>query len=394
MNVREVPAVFTPRPRCARCRRPTSVCYCAKLPQLATATRVVILQHPRERDVAIGTARMASLCLTGSELHVGVTWDDHPAFGRALADPARPPILLYPGPGARDILREPPVGPVTLVVVDGTWSQAKTVVRDNPVLHALPRYAFAAPELSEYRIRKEPRAEYCSTIEALMHVLGVLEGNPAPFRALLEPFRAMVDAQLVCQALRPQRRQRQPRGAKPATPRLPAALTDRFGDLVCIVGEANAWPYHSTHAHDDDELVHLAAHRPSTGETFDRLAAPEAALSPSTPFHVGIPEAELWAAGSRAALVDAFARFTRPTDIIASWGHYGPNLYVGAGGTLGERLDLRALGQRLANKKLGALEDHVAAVAGPPGPPLAPGRAGRRLAALVQLVRAWRATLA
>jgi len=119
---------------CLRCRRPARVCYCAALPHLPTRTRVVILQHPRERDMPIGTARMASLCLPSAELHVGVRWSEHPALAAALADPARPPILLYPGAGARDVLREPPPGPVTLVVVDGTWSQARTVVRDNPIL--------------------------------------------------------------------------------------------------------------------------------------------------------------------------------------------------------------------------------------------------------------------
>jgi DTW domain-containing protein YfiP len=176
------------------------VCYCAHLPALETRTKVVILQHPRERDMPIGTARMASLCLPGSALHVGIDWSRHAPLAAALTDPTRTPILLYPGPGARDILREPPAGPVTLVVVDGTWSQAKTVVRDNPVLRALPRYAFRAPQPSEYRIRREPTDEYVSTIEALMHVLGALEGDPARFRALLDPFRAMVDAQLARQA--------------------------------------------------------------------------------------------------------------------------------------------------------------------------------------------------
>ena len=126
--------VATPRAVCLQCRRPATVCYCAALTRIETATRVVILQHPRERDMPIGTARMASLCLPHAELHVGVRWDASAPLAAALADPARPPILLYPGPCARDILRDPPAGPVTLVVVDGTWSQAKTVVRDNPVL--------------------------------------------------------------------------------------------------------------------------------------------------------------------------------------------------------------------------------------------------------------------
>jgi DTW domain-containing protein YfiP len=218
------------------------VCYCHALPRIDTTTRVVILQHPRERDMPIGTARMASLCLPQAELRVGVRWTAELLAG-ALGDPARPPILLYPGPGARDILRDPPHGPVTLVVVDGTWSQARTVVRDNPVLQALPRYAFATPEPSQYRIRREPCAEYVSTIEALMHVLGALEGDPARFRSLLDPLRAMVDAQLACQASAPRRGVRQVH--RPRRPRrvVPEAITDRFEDLVCVVGEANAWPY-------------------------------------------------------------------------------------------------------------------------------------------------------
>jgi DTW domain-containing protein YfiP len=70
---------------------------------LDTQTRVVILQHPRERDMPIGTARMASLCLPRASLHVGVRWDADRSLAAALADPAREAILLYPGPGAKDI---------------------------------------------------------------------------------------------------------------------------------------------------------------------------------------------------------------------------------------------------------------------------------------------------
>ncbi len=379
----------TPRPVCARCRRAKAVCYCSKLTELQTKTRVVILQHPRERDKAIGTARMATLCLPSSELLVGVRWGEHPGLAKALSDPTRPPALLFPGPGARDVLADPPSSPITLIVVDGTWSQAKNLVRDNPVLKSLPRYAFAAPEPSEYRIRKEPSIEVVSTIEALMHALGALEGDPARFRALLEPFRAMVDAQLECQALRPERRQRQPRPMRERVMKLPPGLTTRFDDLVCVVGEANAWPYHSN-KHAPDELVHWVAIRPSTGEVFEQLAAPRGALSPNTQFHTGLAEEDITAADRVDALFEAFAKFTRPTDIIASWGHYSPNLFVECGGRIPERLDLRALAQQLANKRLGTLEA-VAEAVGPKPPPLTKGRAGRRLAGIALLVAHWRA---
>jgi len=388
---------------CARCRRPVRVCYCRALPRIDTATRVVILQHPRERDMPIGTARMASLCLPRAELYSGVRWVDERLAG-ALGDPARPPILLYPGPGARDILREPPSGPVTLVVVDGTWSQARTVVRDNPVLQALPRYAFATPEPSHYRIRREPRAEYVSTIEALMHVLGVLEGDPARFRSLLDPLYAMVDAQLACQESAPRRGVRQVRRPPPPRRRVPDALIDRFDDLVCVVGEANAWPYHAAddaesrgaRGHRDrerrsrDELVHWVAHRVATGETFELIVAPERPLSPSTSFHIELTEETLVAGASRAELAARFARFLRPSDLLCAWGHYGLDLAIASGVAPVERLDLRAAAHRVANRKLGNLEDYAASL-GPPRAPLAPGRAGRRLAMLVQLVHAWRA---
>ena len=93
-----------------------------KYQQLPTTTRVVLLQHPRERDMAIGTARMAHLCLPNSELHIGVDFEAQAEVTRALSNPERPAILLYPGEGARDVVKEPPTGPVTLVVVDGNMA--------------------------------------------------------------------------------------------------------------------------------------------------------------------------------------------------------------------------------------------------------------------------------
>ncbi|MBK9035563.1 MAG: DTW domain-containing protein [Myxococcales bacterium] len=381
----------TPRPMCRRCRRPEVVCYCAHLPELATRTRVVILQHPRERDMPIGTARMASLCLPNAELHVGIDWSAHPALGAALADPTRTPILLYPGPGARDILREPPTGPVTLVVVDGTWSQAKTVVRDNPILHALPRYAFVAPEVSEYRIRREPDDAFCSTIEALMHALGALEGDRARFRAMLAPFRAMVDAQLARKAAEPSPRVKTARPPTPPWARLPAEIAARWDQLVCVVGEANAWPYRGEPDHQPDELIHWIAHRPSTGATFEALAAPRGPLSPSTPYHTRLSADALAAAPSLSSLLMGHAGFVGPDDVVCAWGHHGAQLLLEAGGALpGPVLDLRAAAQRALHTKFGSLEA-FAATLGPPPPPLGAGRGGARVALLAQVVRAWRA---
>jgi DTW domain-containing protein YfiP len=163
---------------------------------IVTRTRVVILQHPRERFKPIGTARMAALSLVNSELHVGVDFGDRPAVAQALCRPAAPAVLLYPGPTAVliDRLELPP--PWTLVVVDGTWSQARKIVHVNSLLQGLPRVSFVPPVPSNYRIRPQPRPDYVCTIEALFFALGALEGEGVDLRPLLAPFRAMVDMQL------------------------------------------------------------------------------------------------------------------------------------------------------------------------------------------------------
>lgn len=395
----------TARALCPSCRRPPRVCYCAALSKLTTKTKVVILQHPRERDMPIGTARMASLCLEGSSLHVGVRWDGDAALAALLSDPARPPILLYPAVGAKDILTEPPAGPVTLVVVDGTWSQAKGVVRDNASLRGLPRYAFTAPEPSQYRIRREPRDEYVSTIEALMYVLGALEGDgqgeDSRFRALLAPLHAMVDAQLAANEGTPRFRHRK-RIVGPNGPRIPQVVRERWAQLVCVVGEGNAWPFRDDGASAPgprypEEPVHWMAERVATGERLSILAAPRHPLSSSTSFHTQLDEATLLGAGPREALIAAAEAFFQPGDVVCGWGHHSANLLTTAGATMpAERLDLRAALQRLRNAKIGTLEEVGRGLAAERDPameslsPVGPGRAGKRLAVLAELLRSWR----
>ncbi len=378
---------------CARCQRPTRVCYCAHVPHIETKTRVVVLQHPRERDVPIGTARMASLCLPQSELHVGLRVSDVPELASALRDPARPAILLYPGEGAIDVVRDPPRGPVTLVVVDGTWAQARKIVRGDPELARLPRYAFVPPQPSEYRIRREPSETCVSTIEALVHVLGALEGDAEKFRALLAPFRAMVEMQL--EHARVHRSSRHARRARTAPPpvRVPAILRERAADLVCVAGEANAWPYASPdRALHRDELVHWVALRVATGETFDVIARPTQQLAPGTSRWVELAPDVIRSGEPLAEFAARWSSFVRERDVIVSWGHYGSRVFAAAGASLTEEsVDLRQVARAWSRGKVGTMDDFLAKHAPDetcaPFHALARGRAGRRVAQLSQITK-------
>ncbi len=365
-----------------RCRRPKLVCWCAWLTAIPTRTKVVFLQHPREREMAIGTARMASLCLPDSELHVGVHWDGTPTLARVLGDPQRPPVLLWPGEGAVDIASAPPPGPVTLVVVDGTWSQARKLVRRNPQLAALPRYAFVPDAPGQYRIRREPKPTCVSTIEALVHVLGVLEGDRERFAPLLRPFVAMVDMQLEQHALRqsPRQRLRPPR----ARQRVPPCFRERADDLVCVVGEvADA----TSSIDPRRELVVWTAHRLATGERFAAVLAPRGELAPRTAVYTELPAARIVAGATMAELLARWHAFIRPTDVLCAWGQCASSVLLAEGGELPRvRHDLRPIARALVGHSVGALEAYHASL-GQPVVPLAEGRAGRRLGMLTDVAR-------
>ncbi len=341
--------------------------------------------------MAIGTARMASLCLPNSELHVGVNFETSKDLDRALSNPEMPAVLLYPGKQSIDVMKEPPGHAVTLVVVDGTWWQAKKLIRSNPRIAALPRYAFVPPRPSEYRIRKEPDEEYVSTIEALVHVLGVLENDRESFEALLVPFRAMIDAQIACEKeLRDSRHRKNRPTKRPYRARVPKILAERIADFVCVVGEANAWPYKDKDHNTEypDELVHWVAHRLSTGETFECLARPRNPLAPRTSSNVDISAADLESAEPLGEMFAAWNAFVKPSDVICAWGHYAPALFRKSGGEIPDaRLDLRQIARDHLKRKVGTLELFCQSVNRVPTSSLTRGRAGKRLAQTVGILR-------
>lgn len=380
------PAALVPRLMCARCGRPRVVCLCAHIAPIRTRTRVLILQHPRESAVPIGTARLAELGLINSERLVGVDFENDRELSRALPDSGPPPILLYPGAKARDLAELPPSKPVTLVVIDGTWSQAEKILKTNPRLASMPRYALNPEAPSRYRIRRAPSAHCISTIEAIVQALLTLEGPESPVRAALAPFDAMVEQQLTFKRERAERRHtKRKRPARPrATPKL---LSERARDLVVAYGEANAWPRNSPLG-GKGELVHWAAERLLTGERFSAFIAPEQPLSPTFTAHTAISASRVLTGESRAAFQARWQRFLGPSALLCVWGHFASEILRAGGGALPEVLDIRTAARNYLRRSPGQVEESACALAQPPEPPWADGRTGVRLAGLTAVTRA------
>ncbi|MGE0257976.1 MAG: DTW domain-containing protein [Alphaproteobacteria bacterium] len=177
---------------------------------------VLVLQHPQERSEPLATAPATVAALRRARLAVGLSW---PNLTRALDRPADPRVwgVLYLGsarpappheperkPGSRSARRDageiialnrdgdplPATDRVLralegIVLLDGTWSQAKTLWWRNPWLLKLQRIVLNPPSPARLgRLRREPRREALSTLEAVSLVLRHTETGPQASDAL------------------------------------------------------------------------------------------------------------------------------------------------------------------------------------------------------------------
>jgi DTW domain-containing protein YfiP len=138
--------------------------------------------HPKEfKQEKAGTGRLTHLCLAGSEIHMGIGFDDHDAVQTLLRDPDFFPVLLYPGEQAHNLsnggLRIDDLGGRRLLVLllDATWSGARKMLRLSPSLQRLPRIMFTPTAPSRYVIKQQPQVGCLSTLEATHEILVALE---------------------------------------------------------------------------------------------------------------------------------------------------------------------------------------------------------------------------
>ena len=189
---------------------------------------ILILQHPREKRETLVTAALTVALLRRAKLVVGLSW---PNLGRALgrsADPQRWAVLYLGSARPRafglqsevialDRHGEPAAdqegmlrGLDGAVLLDGSWSEAKALWWRNPWLLKTRRLVLDPQRPSHYsRVRREPRREALSTIEAAALLLKRVEGRPEIEIAL----NAALD-RLIAEARSPTRTQAHERVAR------------------------------------------------------------------------------------------------------------------------------------------------------------------------------------
>jgi DTW domain-containing protein YfiP len=188
------------RDTCYRCFWPKPLCWCGSIVPMPTRTRFVFLMHPKEyKQEKAGTGRLTHLCLPNSEIQVGVEFDGHPRVQALLGDPANFPVLVYPGESARNLSNgELPAAELAgrrlvILLLDGTWSSARKMLKLSPSLQRLPRIMFTPSGPSRYVIKQQPQDGCLSTLEATHEVLLALARSGLDEYALPGQLHALFD---------------------------------------------------------------------------------------------------------------------------------------------------------------------------------------------------------
>jgi len=185
---------------CEQCGKAKKACICSWIQCIDAKTELWILQHPSEVKRAIGTARILTLSLPNARLWIGEDFTDHDELNALLRDPLREIYLVYPGENSKPISRlacQPrnEGAKRTLILLDGTWKKAYKMWQLSTNLQALPTVNLDNADRGNYRIRKSPKDQGVSTVEAGYLALAALEGEEK-FFPLLDAFNQMIEFQI------------------------------------------------------------------------------------------------------------------------------------------------------------------------------------------------------
>ena len=306
------------RERCYDRYRPVAMCFCASIPSIDNQTDVLLLQHMRERFHPFNTARIVRKSLQRGKLLV----DHNLALGDHLAAETLSPRVGVLYPGGRVLSELPPSErPDQLIVIDGTWHHAKTLVRDIPQLRDLPRYQIKPSQPGQYRIRREPNEMALSTLEATVAALRAIEPDTAGFDKLLGAFNQMVETQLTHPKADYGWRHNRRRSHNPLG--IPRAIIDDLPNVVVAYGESEPGKTgckRSPRGGDRRQPVYWVAKRlgqaEHPGDTFECLIQPPFPLPDHFLEHVELPASAWGNAKSIDDFRDSWKSFQRDTDTV------------------------------------------------------------------------------
>ena len=381
------------RKRCYRCFRPTDSCFCHSIPRIQNRTDVLILQHQRERTHPFNTARIVNQALDRCNLIV----DRNENFSHRELSLGPRAAVLYPGKDSKlldDLVAKE--RPEQLVIIDGTWDQARTIFRDVPQLHSLPQFKLAPSNPGQYRIRLEPTDTSLSTLEAAVQALQQLEPDTPGFERLLVAFDTMIENQLRHPKAKYQA-DSLPRSG--ATLNIPKSLHRDPRRIVVAYGEATPVQFDKNQGWDELNRkkrslskrppVYWIAHRLSSattdGEYFSATIQPCETISEVNLSHMELPKSYFDAAMSIDEFRIRWENFFNAHDLLVVPNIRTIKMLEQTGVPTPEFETIRSINYDVQREHK-SLESFLGSVRWPIATQTHHGRAGKRLANLVSLV--------
>ncbi len=197
---------------CPHCGKPLPLCICDSVTPIESKISLLILVHPQEQDKALGTARLTAMHFRNAVVKIGLSWPSlSKALGRKVEDPSRWAVLYLGSAKVSDLETDAEIVAIDrkggiephqrailediegVVLLDGTWSQAKALWWRNAWMLKCQRVILGPKRPSRYgELRKEPRRDGLSTIEAAGLLLARLEKRPEIAEALNGSFERML----------------------------------------------------------------------------------------------------------------------------------------------------------------------------------------------------------
>lgn len=195
---------------CIRCGKSDKLCVCTDAEPFDNQHFVLILQHPQEQDKELGTAGIIRSMLKNSRLEIALSRPSLSAVLKRPVDPKKWGVLYLgaqnetpavPGlyaldrkgnllPGMQEVLKQLE----GIILLDGSWSQAKALWWRNAWLLKTQRLLLVPQKRSMYgRLRKEPRRESVSTLEAAAQCLDYLGEDPQISAGLTDAFAGLLE---------------------------------------------------------------------------------------------------------------------------------------------------------------------------------------------------------
>jgi DTW domain-containing protein YfiP len=185
-------------PDCPHCGKPLPLCICDSVTPIENKVSLLILQHPQEQDRALGTARLTAMHFENAVVKIGLSWPSlSKALGRPVDDPSRWAVLYLGSAKVSELDTDAEIVAINrkgeiephqrailgdiegIVLLDGTWSQAKALWWRNAWMLKCQRIILGPKRPSRYgQLRREPRGDGLSTIEAAAMLLAALEKRP------------------------------------------------------------------------------------------------------------------------------------------------------------------------------------------------------------------------